>query len=243
MSIGISADVITAALARLGTVDSVKLAPTADAKTSELANAVDLYSRVRPRARTFEFAGDNLKRRFVLRTDVAGWRNGSSKLAPPLQTVENAGTNSETITDMEDLGWSLSVNPSGDDVLMLASVIPTGQTFRLHWQDLHTVHASDAALTTVPDSDKEPFVSLVAHFLAAWIARTSADLTAASIGIDQVDLESVSERFAKRARELRKDAMDRLAPEEGSEISGSGGASITWDPSRSALSGGRRIAH
>ena len=219
-------EVTQRAMTRLGTIENKTLSPTGDAKTDCLDAAIDWYDRLRPRASTYEVAGDNVKRRFVLSTDVAGWAKGSS-LAGPVQFVTDPDTDDEKILDLDLNEWDQRRSSAGDDVLMLAAPVPTGTTLRVLWTAAHVVHAIDAALTTIPDRDADAFVSMMAALMARWVSRRASDIAAANLGADQIDAEPIGTRWAKRASELEKQALDRLAPK--SESVSAAGASIDWE--------------
>jgi len=225
--VGKRSDVTARAKTRLGAIDSKTFKPTGDAETDSLDAAIDWYDRLRPRASVYQVAGDNVKRRFVLSTDVAsaGWVKGTSQ-AGPVQLVTDPDTNDEKIRELQLDEWDQRKSTAGDDVLMLTSAVPTGTTLRVHWNGPHVVHATDPLLTTIPERDADAFVSMFAAFLARWISRKASDIASASLGADQIDAEPIGERWARRARELEKMAMDRLAPT--SDSVSAAGASIEW---------------
>jgi len=212
-------------MTRLGNIDSKTFAPTGEAKVDSLDAAIDWYDRLRPRSSTYEVAGDNVKRRFVLSTDVTGWAKGSS-LAGPVQFVTSPDTDDEKISTVNIDEWDQRRSSAGDDVLMLAAPVPVGTILRVLWTAAHVVDADDADLTTIPERDADAFVSMMAALLARWISRRASDIATASLGADQIDAEPIGERWAKRARELEKLALDRLAPQ--SESVSAAGASIEW---------------
>jgi hypothetical protein len=237
--VGKRSDVLRRAVTRLGAIDSKTLKPTVDAETDCLDAAIDWYDRIRPRTSVYEVAGDDVKRRFVLSTDVTGWAKGSSQ-AGPVQLVVSPDTNDEKIADLGLNDWDQRRSSAGDDILMLAATVPTGTTLRVHWNAAHIVDAVDGADTTIPERDADAFVSMIAAFLARWISRRASDVANANLGADQIDAEPIGERWAKRARELETQAMDRLAPK--SDSVSAAGASVEW-PNDNTTARQPRVGH
>jgi len=238
--VGKQSDVLTRAMDRLGKL-SDSLAPTIDAQKDALHDTIDEYSRLKPRDMVFEQAGDDTTRRIVLSTVLlaSGWKKGSNTVVS-VETVTAAGTNDETTEsyDLED--WQQRIGANGDDLLFLATAVNTGSTLRLVWDGWHVVHETDPTLTTIPENDAEPFVSLLASKLAEWVARKASDSANASLGTDQVDMEPISERWRRRAKELRDESFyARLTPT--SATTAASGTSVEWATDRDPWH--ERISH
>lgn len=225
-AVGKRSDVTKRAMTRLGAITSEGLTPTGEAQDDCLYAAIDWYGQLRPLRRIFESAGDGVTRRFVLATLIgADWIKGTSEAAS-VAKVTNANTNDESAQDLDISDWQQLVAANGDDVLMIDDAVAVGTTLRIGWTSPHAVDAGDATLTTIPTKDAEAFVSMFAGYLARWISRRASDLAMSSLGADQVDAEPIGERWKRRAVELEKMALERLAPT--SESVGPAGASIQW---------------
>jgi len=223
--IGKRSDAIEKALVRLGAIDSKSFAPTVDAQGDCLDATLGWYDRIRPRSSIYEVAGDGTKRRFVLSTDITEWVKGSE--IGSIQFVTAPDTDDEAARDLALDEWSQRQSSAGDDVLMLTAPAPTGTTLRVIWNAPHVVDADAADDTTIPERDSDAFLTMFAAYLARWVSRRASDSAAPSLGADQIDAEPIGERWAKRARELEKQATDRIAPS--SETVRAAGASIEWN--------------
>ncbi len=222
--IGKRSEATKQALVRLGSIDSKTLAPTIDAQSDCLDATIAWYAGIRPRSKLYQVAGDDTKRRFVLSTDVSGWVKGSE--VQSVQLVTSPDTNDETVRELAGEEWNQRVSIGGDDVLMLAGAVPVGTTIRVTWNAPHVVDAEFANSTTIPERDADAFLTMLAAYLARWVSRRASDIASASLGADQIDAEPIGERWSKRARELEKQAMERLAPT--SETVRAVGASVDW---------------
>jgi len=236
--IGKRADALKQAMVRVGVIESKTFAPTIDAQGDCLTSALGWYDGIRPRSSLYEVAGDNTKRRFVLSTDIVTWVKGSE--VGTVQCVTSPDTNDERVVELGLDEWSQRVSIAGEDVLMLVAAVPVGTTLRVLWNAPHVVHETDASLTTIPTKDADAFLSMLAGYLARWISRKASDNAAPSLGADQIDAEPIGERWARRARELEKQAMERLAPT--SETVRAAGASIEWN-NDNTTAGQPRVSH
>lgn len=220
---------------RLGKIDSPKLAPTQQVIEQAVEDALDEFTKLRPRVQTFQTAGDDSKKRYVLRTFVTGWRNGSSKISR-VEEVISADTDDEQITGFDDADILLSIDTSGDDILRLPHTISASNVIRIVWEDRHIIHESDETLTTVAEAHTEVVTLFAVAMLERWVARKASELSDASLGASQVDLESVATRFRERATEDLRAALERLGP------ASADASYYDWE-SESGLTGTRRISH
>lgn len=237
--VGTRQDMVKRILARLGSVEAAKLAPTNEAAQDALDDALSEYQRVRPRARAVEVQGDGVARRFVLADVVPSWAEGTQRVSA-LELVSQAGTQVETKFAIDVSEWTIAPDAGGRSVLLLALPISTCYALRITVNEPHVVDETDPSKSTVPDADVVPLTLLGVAALAEWIARGASDMTDASLGADRIDYAGVSGRWAKRAAEARERALEILAP---TPAGGTGGAaSVTWQ-SYSTLTGHLRLAH
>ncbi len=223
---------------RLGTINTTQLQPTADAKTQAMEDAIDLYSKLRPYRQVHEQSGSATTKRYVLNATITGWRDGQSRLVSAYD-VSDANTDDETSDDIDDADWIMGIDTSGQDILILLETIPSTHTLRLVWEDVHAIDAATAADTTIPDHHTEVMTLFAVAALERWIARRASEMTDAGLGIDQVDLGSVANRYHELARKDLQTALDRLAPQGAQQ---SAAAWQEWD-SESLLSDTLRISH
>lgn len=238
MAVGTQSEFKARVDARLGQVLTTQLAPTADAKTQAMEDAIDLYSKLRPYRQTHEQAGSATVKRYVMEAVIAGWNNSQSRLVS-LYHVVNANTDDEIAHEIDDAKWLFTIDVNGKDVLLLSQIIDASDTARFVWEDAHAIDAGDASATTIPDYHTEVLTLFAVAALERWISRKASEMTDAGLGVDQIDLGSVAARYDERARADLKTAMDRLAPDGAQQ---SAAAFQDWD-SESLLSGVARIAH
>lgn len=223
--------------AKLGNIESDKLAPTTAAREEAVRGALSEYSTDAPRVRIHEEAGDGTTRRWVLPTEIVDWTDGLSGVLK-VSIVESANTDDEDEDELDEDEWATKRSASDEDVLFVATSVSTSQTLRIYWTDDHAVYGLDSATaTTIPARDQDGFAYLVAANLAAWIMRTASDDADHTMGLDQVDFRGVRNQWAENARRLREAAIERV-PSLGK--AGAGGA-IDWI-NTDRLLGRRRIS-
>lgn len=216
----------------LGRIESGKLQLVHDEKLASIADVVDEFNGIRPFLKQTEIAGNGVKRRFLLDTTViAGWDAGFSQVQS-LHLVADVGTDSEDADEIDDeaFEYRLTADATPKEVLFFLFAAPaTGQTLRIVWSLPHTVKDLDgAAATSIKARDKQAFLLLVASEFARKICCRACDLSDLSMGMDQVDYKTFSERWRINAKELRRRAIQRWAPSELS--TGAAGSSTEWEP-------------
>ena len=224
-------------LVRLGRVESSKLKPTTNAIEAAVADAIDEYSKRKPRDLVHQQAGDDTTKRVVLTDTVTDWITGTSRVVN-LSRVSDPDSDDEVEYEYEEKDWRVVKDTTGKDVLLFTYAVGTGNTLRIRWQNLHTIHDSDSALTTIPEGDTEICTLFALVYLERWIARTAYDLSDSGFGADQVDYEMLGKRWDQRADHDFDDALKRISPES----AGGTGGSVEW-PSESIIAKQSRIAH
>lgn len=231
----------TQAVVRLGSIVSKTFTPTTEAKDDCLNATIAWYDQIRPLRKIHQSAGDGSSRRFVLATLIgASWAVGDSQVES-VAVVSSPDTSNEVSTDVPVDQWQQDKAINSVDILMLGASVDAGSTLRIRWSAPHTVHATDASLTTIPTKDADAFLSMFAAYLARWISRRASDDASASIGADQIDAEPIGERWARRAKELEKMANERISAPPADSLSPAG-TSIDWDV-QSTLGRQGRIGH
>lgn len=226
-------------LRRLGKVESEKMTPSPEAQADLIGEALDLYDRHRPHAQVHEREGSDVARRFVLPALITGWRSGTDRVLDVAQ-VMGANTDDEIEATYPATDWTVTRDTTGQDVLRLAWAPGSGTTLRIRYATPHALHATDAALSTVPDGDAEALTLLGVTVFAAWIARSAADMANQALGADQVDYSNISSRWDKRGKDAYAAALRLLTPE--AETHRASGASVTWE-STSLLARQPRVGH
>lgn len=238
-SVGTKTEFMARVMRRVGTIDSVKLTPTAEVKPDLADEALAVYEGFRPRERMWEQPGSETERRFVLSETIGGWQDGTNRIAA-VYRVADANQHNEMVEEIDLENWSIEPNTGGKEVLILAGPIGAFYTLRIRYCEPHLVHETDGTFTTVPDRDTEALTLLGVAAACAWIARTAADMADQNLGSDQVDYGEIGRRWAKRGEEAATKASDLLAPDK--TQARAGGGSVSWT-SRSPLTGRSRVSH
>jgi len=226
MALGKLAEVRTKAITRLGKIESLKLQPTEEAQDAAVRSALDEYSSHRPRELVKRVAGDGQTRRWVLKTLLSAepvWLPRTSRVQA-LEILEDPDTDDEHRRELEAEEWEVRIDAAGDEVLWLLRPPGTSETLSITWtrpQQIETLDGTDATPgTTVPDGDVEGFLLLVLANLAGWVARSASDLKNESMGLDQVDYDTIDRRWRDNEKSLRKQALERFVPTEFAPASG-----------------------
>ncbi len=225
----------------LGAPESGKITPTGDDQEDAVRDALDELGKLRPQVRVTDIAGDGTKTRYVLSADVTGWDDDLSTLEI-IEIVNDKETDSETRRRIAVVDYEL--RPQADEKLALkllnGKIAGTGEDLRLTWT--HPIEVKDldtATATTVAKRWRPTLLLLACERLAYLIARKASDLADNTLGIDQVEFRTFDRRWKERAIELRKRAVERLAPSEIAAISP--GTSVEYE-TKSRLYG-ERITH
>ncbi len=212
---------------RLTKIESEKLAPSADDLRELIDQALAELDGVRCFEDLHDRDGDDTTRRIVLGTEISGWIQRTSRLVG-VSLVRDAGTDDESIEELDADEWAVRPGPGRTEVLHLAAVVPTGTKLRLRWTRPHEISETDAAETTIPAGLTEPLTLLAVAAASEWIARAASDLknSAFSEGAE-MDYEAIADRWTSRGREARKRAREILEPP--AEAQDAAGVALTWD--------------
>lgn len=229
-------------LVRLGQIESPKLAPSTTAQEEALRDALDELSRLRPRRLVFESASGSAKR-FVLSTTITAagvsWLDRVSTLeAVAFVSSPNADDEDEELLD--ETRFTVTTDTAEKDVLFLKA--PAGsETLRLRYTRPHALDGLDGeTATTFTTQEEFSFLLLATAWVAGWIARRAADMADLSSGSDRQEMEGWARNWRDVYRDLRKQAVERLAP---SELSAGGtGYGVEWESS-SRLGDADRVSH
>lgn len=242
------ADLIGSVQALVGRVESAKLRPasggTPDEQEEIIRTGLDEYSKVRPRVLVYQEQGDGATKRHVLASTITtsgkAWDDDQSELLA-VEVVTDPDDDDELVTPTLEADWWLRQDTSEQHVLFLRYATGTTAYLRLHYTLPHTLDGLDgASATTVKDKDAEAVKLLCTAAWADWIARAASDLANESLGVDQVEYQTHAYNWARRARELRRAAVERLAPTQ--LTVGAAGTSIDWDTD-ALLGDNPRVSH
>ena len=223
---------------RVGSIDAAKFIPDDPTQNDLIEAGLAAFDQRRPRTMTFETAGDDASRRFVLSTLIAGWKDGTMRLLT-VARVHDANIHNEFVEEYDVGDWKVTKDTTGKDVLQIVSAVGAGLTLRVTYSRPHAIDSEDIDLTSVPDGDTELLTLLCAREVCRWISRSASDMADNSLGADQVDFGAIGERFADRAKELLRDADQLTSPSE--ETQTPGGGSVAWNTKGSF--GDRFVGH
>ncbi len=231
----------TTVLVRLGTISAADVKPTPDQVADAARAALLELSDYRARNITFQRVGDNT-RRFVLSALLAGpptWVEGAEIVA--VHAVTDADADQESVRVFEAQEWSVRIDTAGDSVLYVGPTISGLQTMRVLWTLPHVMEGLDGvAGSTYKARDEDVLAWLGAGHLAEIIARSLSDKENVTMGVDQIDHTTLAHEWRNRARELRKRALERLAP---TDVEDGAGAAIDWDTKPAIARHASRVSH
>lgn len=238
MSIGTEVTLKTDIAQKLGSIDTPDLTPDDTALGTFVDFALRKYNQLRPQVKVHEAAGDGTTRRFVL-DDLTGWAPSFSAVNYVASVADkDTDDEDETRYPAEDLVFRRSA--ADKDVLFLPVAVGTGQDLRIVYRIPHVIHASVDASTTVPDQEKQLFVTMGAATGALWIARKAGDLQNTVIGASEVDYRRMREHWSQRAKELDAEASELLDPKI---TAGPGVAKAVQWKTKSRMTGRPRVSH
>ena len=71
-----------------------------------------------------------------------------------------------------------------------------------------------ATATTIYERDSEGFLLLVCSLLAHWVARAASDQKNSSLGVEQINYDTIDRRWRQKGEDLRKQALERFESTE-----------------------------
>ncbi|HET7276135.1 MAG TPA: hypothetical protein VFI91_13280 [Longimicrobiaceae bacterium] len=189
------------------------LADSADYNRA-LIDAVQRYSRVRPRRVVADIEGDG-GFDYPL---PAQWSPRASRIT----SVEYpAGERLPRYVDRLD--WTVYAVPDGEMIRFFAHMPQAGETIRVSFRAPHTISES---ATTVPAADHDVIVLLASAAACEQLASHYSNSGDSTIMADSVDHQSKARDFAMRAKRFHALADD-LIPEDIGEVSAAGGTT-SW---------------
>jgi hypothetical protein len=131
---------------------------------------------------------------------------------------------------------AIYTTPTGEQLRLLFTLVD-GDQVRLTYTGAHRL---DADADTIPARHRQPVAALAAATLCGQLSSFYATEGSPTIGADTTDHQSKSEKFSRRARDLRAEytAMVSPAPTERNK----GASATTTMPSRDSL-GRERLFH
>lgn len=207
--------------------------------------ALERYSQDKPRRIYATASGDGSTYEFSVPT---GWVEDVSELLevhypdPPATGQREPNVIFDASAPNEPATVRPLKNASGVTKLRFMEDTPVSGTnnVRFVFTGLHSVHATDATLTTVYGSDEEALAMLAASVACEMVASKYAETKDAALGVDSVDFRSKSTEYAARARQLLKGYQTHMGiglDEPPRAASGT----ADWD--QAMIHGGDRLIH
>jgi len=202
---------------------SGKLADPAD-YTSNIDEAIGVYSKYRPREIVEDITGDG-GHDYAL---PASWNAGFSVIRDIEYPVGNVP---ETL--LEEGEWKIYRSPSGEKIRLIYATPGSTETFRVRYTALHTE-------ATIPASDLDAVANLAAALCCEMLANAFAMTGDPAIAADSVNYHSKASEFTKRARSFRDLFTRHLGITDGASVAA---AAAVKDMDRDYPWGGDRLTH
>jgi hypothetical protein len=199
---------------------------TAADEERALADAVEQYSKDRPRHKAEDFAAIA----GAIQDLPPGWQVDFSKL---ISLESPIGDSPPTLIPSEEV--SLYLAPAGEKI-MTRTAIGAGRQVRA----TYTIrHALDGSNDTIPSKDREAVSSYAAAILCDHLASIYSASSDSTIQADAVEHRTKAQEFASRARTLRKLYYDQLGVDPKRNVA----AGVVVSPPRKDSTGWPRLTH
>jgi hypothetical protein len=177
-----------------------------------IQEAVRRYCRVEPRVIVEDETGDGTRDLAV--SLLASWVEGLSVIKQVEYPVTATDVEPPVLEQDE---WRMYQTPAGKVLRFLKDVPTAAQTVRITYTTLHT---ADETGLTIPETDFDAVANWGASLCLRSLAHRYAQSAEPTIGADSVRHDSLSERYARRARELWKDVANNLGISEDETAAG-----------------------